>query len=176
MLDIISVFFLWVREFSPSIVFIHHFFLLFRFIYVIILRSSAFISFVSFIRSIQQRSKPRHWLERYHFVVSTLVLGLKIEFDQQIKWMEFQKLAEIKWLPVNLWTREYAKYGVTYTGKSASIDCLCFCQILGHKRRHWYLQTYKEWFPYLLPFSRYLPGLYIFLAIKSLQKLVLLKQ
>ena len=35
--------------------------------------------------------KTRHWLERYHFVVSTLALGLKINFDQPIKWMEFQK-------------------------------------------------------------------------------------
>ena len=29
-------------------------------------------------------------------------LGLKINFDQPIKWMEFQKLVETKWLPVNL--------------------------------------------------------------------------
>ena len=28
-------------------------------------------------------------LERYHFVVSTLVLGLQINFDQPIKWMDF---------------------------------------------------------------------------------------
>ena len=42
--------------------------------------------------------KTRHWLERYHFVVSTLALSLKINFDQSIKWMEFQKLAKIKWL------------------------------------------------------------------------------
>ena len=27
---------------------------------------------------------------------------LEINFDQPIKWMEFQKLAEIKWLSVNL--------------------------------------------------------------------------
>ena len=39
---------------------------------------------------IQQRGKTRHWLERYHFVVSTLALGLKINFDQPIKLMEFQ--------------------------------------------------------------------------------------
>ena len=51
---------------------------------------------------LKQRAKTRHWLERYHFVVSTLALGLKINFDQPIKWMEFQKLADIKWLPVNL--------------------------------------------------------------------------
>ena len=31
----------------------------------------------------------------YRFVVSTLVLGLKINFDQPITSMEFQKLAEI---------------------------------------------------------------------------------
>ena len=36
--------------------------------------------------------KTRHWLERYHIVVSTLALDLKINFDQPIKWMEFQKL------------------------------------------------------------------------------------
>ena len=46
--------------------------------------------------------KTRHWLERYHFVVSTLALGLKINFNQPIKWMEFQKLAELKWLTVYL--------------------------------------------------------------------------
>ena len=46
--------------------------------------------------------KTRHWLERYHFVVSTLDLGLKINFGQPIKWIEFQNMAEIKWLPVNL--------------------------------------------------------------------------
>ena len=40
--------------------------------------------YASFIRSIQQRSKPRHWLKRYHFVVSALALGLKIKFDQPI--------------------------------------------------------------------------------------------
>ena len=34
--------------------------------------------------------------------LSTLTLGLKINFNQPIKWMEFQKLVEIKWLPVNL--------------------------------------------------------------------------
>ena len=34
--------------------------------------------------------KTRHWLERYHFVVSTLALGLKLNFDQPIKLMEFQ--------------------------------------------------------------------------------------
>ena len=34
--------------------------------------------------------KTRHWLERYHFVVSTLALGLKINFDQPVKWIEFQ--------------------------------------------------------------------------------------
>ena len=28
---------------------------------------------------------------------------------------------------------------LTYTGKSASSDGLYFCQILGNKRRHWYL-------------------------------------
>ena len=39
---------------------------------------------------IQQNGKTRHWLERYHFVVSTLALGLKITFNQPIKWMEFQ--------------------------------------------------------------------------------------
>ena len=50
----------------------------------------------------QNEGKTRHWLERYHFVVSTLALGLKINFDQPIKWMELQKLADIKWLPVNL--------------------------------------------------------------------------
>ena len=38
----------------------------------------------------QQRGKTRHWLERYHFVVSTLALGLKINFDQPIKLMKFQ--------------------------------------------------------------------------------------
>ena len=58
--------------------------------------------------------------------------------------------------------RDHAKYNVTYTGKSASSDCLYFCQILGNKRRHWYLQTYNESFSYLLPFSRYLPRLWIF--------------
>ena len=45
----------------------------------------------------------------------------------------------------------------TYTRKSASSDCLCFCQMSGIERRHWYLHTYNELFPYLLPFSRYLP-------------------
>ena len=87
------------------------------------------------------------------------------KFDQPIKWMEFQKLAEIKWLPIDLQTSEHAKYGVTYTGKSACSDCLYFCEILGNKRRHWYLQAYSESFPYLVPFSRYSP-----------EKLVLLKQ
>ena len=38
----------------------------------------------------QQRGKTRNWLDRYHFVVSTLALGLKINFDQPIKLMEFQ--------------------------------------------------------------------------------------
>ena len=38
----------------------------------------------------KQRGKTRHWLEQYHFVVSTLALGLKINFDQPIKVMEFQ--------------------------------------------------------------------------------------
>ena len=38
----------------------------------------------------KQRGKTRHWLERYHFVVSTLALGLKINFDQPVKLMEFQ--------------------------------------------------------------------------------------
>ena len=51
---------------------------------------------------LKTEGEDRHWLERYHFVVSTLSLSLKINFDQPIKWMEFQKLAEIKWLPVNL--------------------------------------------------------------------------
>ena len=46
--------------------------------------------------------KSRHWWEQYHFVVSTLALGLKINFGQPIEWMEFQRLAEIKWLPFNL--------------------------------------------------------------------------
>ena len=46
--------------------------------------------------------KTRHWLERYHFMVSTLAFGLKINFDQPIKWMELQKLEEIKWLAANL--------------------------------------------------------------------------
>ena len=50
----------------------------------------------------QQNGKTRFWLERYHFVVSTLALGLKVNLDQSIKWMEFQKLAEIKWLPAHL--------------------------------------------------------------------------
>ena len=38
----------------------------------------------------KQRGKTRHWLERYHFVVSTLALDLKINFDQPIRLMEFQ--------------------------------------------------------------------------------------
>ena len=42
----------------------------------------------------EQRGKTRYWLDRYHFVLSTLALGLKINFDQPIKWMEFQKLEE----------------------------------------------------------------------------------
>ena len=36
--------------------------------------------------------KTRHWFQRYHIVVSTLALGLKINFDHPMKWMEFQKL------------------------------------------------------------------------------------
>ena len=84
--------------------------------------------------SLQQRGKTSHWLERYHFVASTLVLGMKISFVQPLRWMEFQKLAETKWLPVMLYKREHAKHGVTYTRKSASSDCLYVCQILGNKR------------------------------------------
>ena len=38
----------------------------------------------------ETEGKTRHWLERYHFVVSTLALGLKINFDQPIRLMEFQ--------------------------------------------------------------------------------------
>ena len=63
---------------------------------------------------------------------------------------------------INLLTREYANYGVTYTGKSTSSDCLYFCQILRNKRKHSYLQTYNESFPYLLPFSRHLHKLWTF--------------
>ena len=36
----------------------------------------------------QQRGKTRHWLERYHFVVTTLALGLKINFDQPANQMD----------------------------------------------------------------------------------------
>ena len=51
--------------------------------------------------SVITEGKPGIGWRGYHFVVSTLALGLKINFDQPIKWMEFQKLAEIKWLLVN---------------------------------------------------------------------------
>ena len=39
--------------------------------------------------SIKERGKPGI----DHIVMSTLALGLKINFDQPIKWMEFEKLA-----------------------------------------------------------------------------------
>ena len=58
-------------------------------------------SLISFVAKVTE-GKTKHRLERYHLVVSTLTLGLKINFDQPIKWIEFQKVAEIKWLPVNL--------------------------------------------------------------------------
>ena len=48
------------------------------------------------------RGENQALVRAIHFVVSTLTLSLMINFDQPIKWMEFQKLAEIKWLPVNL--------------------------------------------------------------------------
>ena len=52
-----------------------------------------FNRFVTFTRKEVKRTtegKTRHWLERYHVVASTLALGFKIDFDQPIKWMEFQ--------------------------------------------------------------------------------------
>ena len=42
------------------------------------------------VENTNRGEKTRHWLKRYHFVVSTLALGLKINFYQPIKWMEFQ--------------------------------------------------------------------------------------
>ena len=72
--------------------------------------------------------KTRDWLERYHFVVSTLALGLKINFDQPIKRMEFQTLAKIKWLPVSLQTRKHAKYDVTNRGDNQALaGAILFC-------------------------------------------------
>ena len=50
----------------------------------------------------QAEGKNQALVRAIPFCSEYLVLGLRINFDQPIKWIEFQCLVEVKWLTANL--------------------------------------------------------------------------
>ena len=121
------------------------------------------ITYLFFLPSTTE-GKTRHCLERYHFVVSTLALDLEDKFRSANQMAGISKAGGDKMAASKFVNKRTCE--ITYAGKSASSDCLYFCQILGNKRR----QTYNESFPYLLPFLRYLHRLWIFHWLKRLTR------